>query len=194
MLPFQTREALLEEWLKKAPPAGFSYDGRDFEDILDGWDVSRKISEDESYTLHEVTYIDPSTRLQVKIQYKSYKNYPAMEWVAHVRNEGSNTTPIIENILPLQIIWNVKKNAPAVIHYSKGSEHGVDDFMPLEMELEHWIPEVFHPVGGRSSNGILPFFNLATGDEGMILAIGWTGQWKLSLTKSQPVPDSHAAR
>lgn len=32
-------------------------------------------------------------------------------------------------------------------------------------------------AGGRSSQAVLPFFDLNDGDQGHILAIGWTGQW-----------------
>jgi len=42
-------------------------------------------------------------------------------------------------------------------------------------------PEV--TVGGRSSNGTFPFFNVACGDQGLLAAIGWSGQWAAALER-----------
>ena len=37
------------------------------------------------------------------------------------------------------------------------------------------------PVGGRSSNGTCPFFNLQWDGGGVITAVGWSGQWSASV-------------
>lgn len=44
-------------------------------------------------------------------------------------------------------------------------------------------PMHFAPVGGRSSDGTMPFFNINRGNEGVILAIGWSGQWNCDLSR-----------
>ncbi len=41
------------------------------------------------------------------------------------------------------------------------------------------------PVGGRSSNGTFPFFNVEHQRRGLFTAIGWTGQWAASLERDQ---------
>lgn len=40
----------------------------------------------------------------------------------------------------------------------------------------------FNPNGGRSSQGFAPFFEVQHGEEGVLLAIGWTGQWFSEIT------------
>jgi len=46
------------------------------------------------------------------------------------------------------------------------------------------LPEVFAmvtglaPSGGRSSNGVFPYFNLEYGGGGVLFAVGWPGQWQ----------------
>ena len=41
----------------------------------------------------------------------------------------------------------------------------------------------FAPYAGRSSDEILPFFNLERPDgTGVITVIGWSGQWETSFT------------
>ncbi len=56
-------------------------------------------------------------------------------------------------------------NLPTYHLYPKGSSL-----------LEHLALE-FHNEGGRSSNGHAPFFNIQKEDRGVIVAIGWSGQW-----------------
>ena len=41
----------------------------------------------------------------------------------------------------------------------------------------------FANVGGRSSEGMMPFFDVTAGGSGYITAIGWTGDWKAAFTK-----------
>src|SRR5262249_46812187 len=38
-------------------------------------------------------------------------------------------------------------------------------------------------TGGRSSNGTLPFFNLQIGDQGIVAAIGWSGDWAAGISR-----------
>lgn len=42
----------------------------------------------------------------------------------------------------------------------------------------------FAPIGGRSSHGAFPFYNINQGDYGVIFAIGWTGQWNCDLERA----------
>ena len=43
---------------------------------------------------------------------------------------------------------------------------------------------VFAPIGGRSSDGQMPFFNLAGQDGGVAMAVGWSGQWEARFHRS----------
>ena len=180
------QEHFMKEWLKVQPPLGFTYGKIDFEDFFDEWEMEHRTTDTPSYTNHVVSYKDPLTKLKVVLDYKAYKQYPAIEWVAHFVNDGSDNSPIIGNILPMQISWESPTIDPAFLHYSNGSAYSATDFIPLKLELKHWEKETLNSLGGRSSDGFLPFFNLQTGNIGMLTALGWTGQWKFSLVKNQP--------
>ena len=98
------------------------------------------------------------------------------------RNDGASNTPIIEDILPLH--WAIpSSSADCIIRHARGSDAHAEDFKPLE---EHFGPgESDHlesPGGDPSSENTLPFFNLQTGDHGLLGAIGWTGDWKADFT------------
>jgi alpha-galactosidase len=187
MKPFEIQKKYFDKFLSDCPPLAFVYDRQDFEDIYDEWNSTYTVDKKEDYSAHSVTYLDPKSQLNVNIEYKVYKKFPAIEWVAHFHNKGQKNSPIIKNILPLQIEWNVPQDDPALLIYARGPDNRVDDFLPLSSELKHWEKEEITNKGGRSSDGYLPFFNLETGNKGMIIALGWSGQWKFSATKSQPV-------
>ena len=42
------------------------------------------------------------------------------------------------------------------------------------------------PIDGRSSNGYLPFFNLQLGQQGVIVGLGWSGQWAMNAVAEGP--------
>ena len=46
-------------------------------------------------------------------------------------------------------------------------------------------PMRFACAGGRSCDGTMPFFNVNRGDEGVIFAIGWSGQWTCDLSRDK---------
>ena len=53
----------------------------------------------------------------------------------------------------------------------------MDDFLPHTTDLRPGTEMTLKAEGGRSSNGVLPFFNLQRKGCGLILGIGWSGQW-----------------
>ena len=54
--------------------------------------------------------------------------------------------------------------------------------MPLTPGLE----KRFAPAGGRPTNMEWPYYNVAyPGGEGMIVAIGWPGQWASRFTRDK---------
>src|SRR5208282_5264399 len=77
---------------------------------------------------------------------------------------------------------------PVRLHQLVGDVCGERSFLPMETEVEPGKTLPIGPEGGRSSNGAFPFFNVQYGGEGMITAIGWSGQWRAALARSSPGP------
>lgn len=176
-------------WIKRLLsqdlPISFKYGGKPSSEFLNSWRISRESSSpDNGIILHHAVFTDPDTGLECTFELKEFPDYPATKWVARIKNTGQSDTPIIENIQALDITWDYSKKDDPIFIYSKGSNCQIDDFMLKEKVLMKPSPKVkITPLGGRSSSGNLPFFNLQTGDEGLIIAVGWTGQWAVEFVR-----------
>jgi alpha-galactosidase len=106
-----------------------------------------------------------------------YTDYPALEWVLYFANKGPQDTPILDTILPLNAGFGSASAGEPILYYADGSHVLVSDFQPRQVNLSGTLVSL-SSRGGRSSDGTLPFFNLAQPDDtGIVLGIGWTGQW-----------------
>jgi alpha-galactosidase len=162
------------------PPLSFLYGGRESSALLSSWISESKTSEVASVgTRHEVTYVDPQTKLVVRVSAIQFRNFPAVEWVIHFKNEGTSETPILEAIQPLDTIL-LSPGGDPTIHYAEGATCSMNDFKPLRRSLNVKGALNLEPGGGRSSSDFLPFFNIETKGEGVVVAIGWTGEWAIS--------------
>jgi alpha-galactosidase len=170
-------------WKPEHVPFSFIYDGKKSAQILPTWQISQEDIKDEKGEIHRYIYIDPATHLKVMADVRLYPDFPGViDWVIRFRNDGTSDTPIIENILPLD--WSIPASAgDCVLRHAQGSNDAATDFTPLEENFGPGGSDHLESISGRSSDtNTLPFFNLQTGNHGLIGAIGWTGNWKADFT------------
>src|SRR5512136_2113863 len=110
--------------------------------------------------------------------------YPhgAREWVLSFQNTGPTNTPLIEDIQALDLVVPLPSGA-CTVHHSLGDRNSADSFRPLADALMPNGEMKFAPVGGRSSDGHMPYFNLQHSAGGLAIAIGWSGQWAASFRR-----------
>jgi alpha-galactosidase len=172
-------------WDQPAAPFSFLLNGTSSDTLLPSWNVAEEAAAAEGGALRRLSYTDPVSNLVVSAEIRSFDAFPAVEWVVHLENRGDAPTPIIEDILPLDMCipaaTPIDSQAHVDLHYARGSTCVLDDFLPLHARIggrRHEPSFGLSPKGGRSSDGVLPFMNLQTSDGGLVLAIGWTGQWQ----------------
>jgi alpha-galactosidase len=97
-----------------------------------------------------------------------------------LRAPEAGESPLYENLKAADFEVAFPANAAVMLHWSKGSHSEPGDFEPKANPLV--VGEIFslESFGGRSSDGVMPYFNLAGEGGGLILAVGWTGDWKAS--------------
>ena len=114
--------------------------------------------------------------LKITAIYKENSDFNACEWFFYLENIGEIPTPVIKNLLPCDMTFNIENNP--TIRYAKGASCTREDFRPYEIEVKGWNNFKLRAEGGRSSGIFLPFFNMNFGDFGYMGAIGWTGDWE----------------
>jgi len=165
-----------------AAPFSFVYDGKPSSSVLPKWEFTRHVlTPGNEKTEISCTYKDPKTGLSVRCVAVQYADYPALEWTVYFKNEGAADTPILEDIQALDAAFAASEPGESRLFYSTGSHAVSEDFTPVDKPIAGAID--LAPYGGRSSDGVLPFFRVTQpGGHGFIVGIGWTGQWAARFT------------
>lgn len=184
-------------------PFSFRYDGQDSRDFLPRWKRSAKTVDTDAGRRVSLKWVDPDTALEVRAEAVVYRDFPAVEWVLWFRNGGPRPAPLLEDVRPLDAALPTSADAERnlELHYDRGTnvkaEHlpGPEDFRPARVVLRTGERHRFVPYGGRPSDTVLPFFNVAEepGDAGLFLGIGWTGEWAATFARNDAGATSLAA-
>lgn len=155
----------------------FRCDGRPSGPLLDGCERRQEEHPEAAGLRRLVTWRDASSGLETRVTALRYADFPAVEWVGHLRNGGAQDSALLEDIQALDALLPLA--GTPVLHWANGAVASFDDFAPRVQPLGEKDRLRLTPGGGKSSSQVLPFFNLARGDGGggVIVAIGWTGEW-----------------
>lgn len=172
--------------LSTAIPFSFVYGGKASAELLPKWRRSlARLPAKPGREAHAVTWADPETGLEVTAEVTLFDAFPAVETLLRFRNGGKSDSPLLERILPLDLGIGVPEKGEVILHHAHGSTCTATDFLPVDQPLPLKGTIELAPVGGRSSNGRLPFFNLEWPGGGIVGAIGWSGQWVLRATRDE---------
>jgi alpha-galactosidase len=166
------------------PSFSFMYGDKHSSEFLQKWDVTRNSEKiDETRTKHEITYIDPETKLTIKCIAVEYSDFPIIEWTLYFKNGGSKDTPIIADIQAIDTVFERNANGEFVLNHHAGSPCTAYDYEPYRTKLDANAEKSIATSGGRSSNSDFPYFNIETPGEGYIVVVGWAGQWSAKFTR-----------
>lgn len=192
-----TRQWTAARFENAEPFFSFIYDGKPSRELLKTWEAKRASRLlDEKRTEHTLIYTDAKTGLALRCVGIEYRDFPAVEWTLFFRNAGDKDTPILSDIRAIDGGISLGRDKQAVVHYAMGSECRFDDYAPQVAPLGPsstapqgpWVgegnPLRLQSKEGRSSCGTLPFFNVDAGTQGVIGAIGWTGDWAANIYRT----------
>jgi alpha-galactosidase len=166
------------------PPFSFILDGKLSSNILKEWQVHREQHRiDKTRTEYDFIYSEPASRLSIRGVAIAYNDFSTVEWTLYFRNDSSSPSPIFENIRPLDATFDLGNETQVKVHHSRGSMALATDFQPLTDPLATGETQHFSSQGGRPTDGDMPYFNLEWLHRGLIAAIGWPGQWDLTLSR-----------
>jgi alpha-galactosidase len=118
---------------------------------------------------------------------RSVTAYDALDVALEFTNGGATDTPILENIKLVAWDLDCVPNTPEISSYYGGTGNWESCAKHLAMLQPNAVTDL-HTVTGLSSDQLLPYFNLHDekwngtafdeGFQGMIIAIGWIGNWE----------------
>jgi alpha-galactosidase len=167
-------------------PFSYRYEGRPSRELLREWMVSRQTRPiDQNRTEYTLAYSHPSANVTVRAVAVEYHDFPAVEWTLYFKNTGNTRSGVIEDIQALDTSFARGGGGEFLLHHGLGSRTKPDDYMPLETPLGPKEEKRLASVGGRGSDGVLPYFNLQEPEGGVIIAVGWPGQWAARFTRDE---------
>jgi alpha-galactosidase len=193
------------------PPFSFVYGGQPSETLLRSWRFGRTGRKLDASRLQEtLSWTDPRTGLVVTCVAVAYRDFPAVEWTVAFTNTSAADTPILESVRAIDAGFGQADSA-AVLHHFTGAPATPSDYAPHETPIsrrdEAGPPHDDSPVpprdglsvpppnplafaagGGRPSNSVLPYFNVAWRSGGAIVAVGWPGQWSARFSEAGGKP------
>jgi alpha-galactosidase len=169
-----------------APPFSFVYDGRSSAVLLAEWAVKRERRVlDDQRTEHTLTYTDSKTGLVVRAVGVEYHDFPTVEWTLYFRNTGAVDTPLLTDIRAIDTWFRRGKEGEFTLHHNTGSPAGPNDYEPHATPLRPKATVRIATSGGRSTNSDMPYFNIAWPGQGVIVVLGWPGQWAAEFSRDE---------
>ncbi len=187
------------EFLKECRKISLLYGSINFKDMEKQTEIR------ENHCEYVTAYTLPDG-LKITNIAKKYDKYGAYEWVTYFENTGDADTQVITELYDCDADFAfeqdkrpesraiVPDSSAAKIFSPKGSAWTNDEFCcnPEEVAPGGQKPYYIFPDdikeystdGGRSSQSKAPFFDINRQDKGVIFAIGWTGQWKCSISRN----------
>lgn len=171
--PAERAEAWLTKQIENDSLFSFTYEGKplaDWEKSVeregDSWNVSYRSP--ESVTFSFTATLDKQTA--------------RVEYVGAFKNEADAASPVISDILAIDSVYEIEN---ATLTTAQGCSKSEYDFEPIFVDFAETSVYQMKTTGGRSSDGAFPYFDLSNGTEGMIGAIGWTGNWQATFSATE---------
>ncbi|MFZ2657338.1 MAG: glycoside hydrolase family 36 protein [Victivallales bacterium] len=181
-------------------PFSFMCGKRNSRDWLNLKDARRKRGDwQNGKRVNVLTWTDKETSVRCEMELTEFSDFPVLEWVLKLTNCGDKETEPISNFKALDIFWkrNDSDKTTPELRRSLGSDARIDDFKYAcdELRRDMWTAKRTIRMDSSSNNALrtvrdgnnlsdgrpsatwLPFFNLRTGPDGIIIALGWSGQW-----------------
>jgi alpha-galactosidase len=164
-------------------PFSFVYGRQSSGALLKAWPETTALRQlDAGRTEHTLVWTDPKTGLQVRLTAVEYAGSPVVEWTEYFRNEGKVDTPILEDVQPLDLSLPLTGSGIPMILYSNGCG-GMDTYALHKYRLNQLDRLRLSNEGGGKTVTTIPFFDIQTGGGGLIGALGWPGQWTISMSR-----------
>ncbi len=121
----------------------------------------------------------------LSMSHVDYLQHNAVEWQVSLNPAANGQAGRVDDIRSADFEISFRDTDQLQLHWSKGSHAQASDFQPHAQSLSMNEPVILESIGGRSSDGVMPYFNLSTNGGGVIVAIGWSGDWRVTFSRNE---------
>ncbi len=123
--------------------------------------------------------------LEVTVEITYFAENATCQWTVYIKNTGTGNSGVISDFYALDSSFSTGN---ADLYYSMGSDTAASDFSLIKKNLS-FVENKFSGSDGKPTETFLPYFNISGENCGMILGIGWTGQWAATLSEAKGETD-----
>ena len=165
-------------------PFTFKLDGKEF----DPADWVREIAEVPDFggkytggSTENIVLTHKDSGLKITVEATTFEEKATCQWTVYIENTGKENSGVISDFYAIDTVFNTGKGD---LYYSTGSNTDATDFTLIKKSL-NFIERSFSGVDGKPTEAYLPYFNIRGENHGMILGIGWTGQWNATFKQTK---------
>ena len=124
-----------------------------------------------------ISVLRHASGLEFTVESVFYPEYNAYDWTVYITNKGDTNSPIISGLNAVDLTFDGE--APKL----KGSVGDDSAYEPYNEDVAG-RSVTKHPNGGRGTEQDSSYFNFMYGDKGVLYAVGWPGQWTMTVDNS----------
>ena len=115
--------------------------------------------------------------LEIKVEYREYKDCPVTEWIAYITNTGDCDTPVLSDI---KITEGTFAGTNPVLMHGNGDTCNTEGYEYYYDKVEQDI--LLYPEGGNPCKDALPYMRLIFDEYSVNIAVGWPAQWEAKIS------------
>ncbi len=153
-----------------------------------------KVTEKEN----EILYVLPDG-LELTCKYEYFPEYGVSKWVNYWNNPTDHDSGVISELCDCDITIPMEPDEPLSrrnrqltwepetmqLYVTKGTFNNDDDHKIELVRLWAGQDHKFHSDGGRGAMNTAPFFEIHRQNKGILVAVGWTGQWTAEVNRAE---------
>ncbi len=166
------------------PAYNFRVGVKELQNNINDWtfEIGEESEEGAVYRGGKTTYVTlthKKSNLVATVEATIYEETASCDWTVYIENKGDENSPTVSDFYAADCVLPTGRKTEA--YFSKGSFTEADDFELTKTDVSH-LPIKFTANGGRTES-FMPYFNTLGKDGGVVLAVGWSGQWYTSLAQ-----------
>ena len=119
--------------------------------------------------------------LELTVETTVFEENATCQWTVYIKNTGTGNSGVISDFYAIDSSFATGKSD---VYYSMGSNTAASDFSLIKKSLSSF-GRTFSGTDGKPTEAYLPYFNIHGENHGMVLGIGWTGQWASGMSESK---------